>query len=234
MASVDIIYFKRATEIKLKKPTLIVCMPSPSLVPIVAGLYLTEKLNFEIIGYFSSDLFAPVISVHNSIAMPPVRIMANEKLNMIVVLSEIGLPLSATNKTADAILDLAKDFNVSEIGILLSTLEGEKGIYYIASKDYLKEKFHNLKINAFDEGAITGAGSLLYIKAQSSGFPTYALIAHQEQSLSDAKATEKLLKTIGKMYSFNIDTRELLLSEQEVIKAEEEIAKHDKENSMYE
>jgi predicted ATP-grasp superfamily ATP-dependent carboligase len=234
MTNVQVIYFKRATEIKLKQPYLVVCMPTPGLSGIMAGLYLCEKAGFEIIGYLSSDSYAPVISVHNSIAMPPVRIMASEKANMIMVISEIGLPISAVNKTADAIMEISNDYKVKEIGILLTTGEADESIYYLTQDKKLEEKFKSMKIKKFDEGALSGVGSILYIKAQQSLTPCYTLIA-VHQDLIDIKATKNLVKTLSKLYNLNIPLDDLTKQEQEFLKAEEEILREEKgSKEMYE
>jgi predicted ATP-grasp superfamily ATP-dependent carboligase len=228
MVEVKVVYFKKAKEIKLRKPSLIVFFPPPFSV-ILTGLYLTEKKSFEIIGYLSSDAYAPIIPVHKNIAMPPVRIMANEEINTIIVISEIAIPLSAINNTVEAIREIIDDYKVSEVCIISGIEENENGIYYLATDRKLKEKFENLQIKGLDEGSLTGVSGLLFMKMQENKIPSYVLLINEnEEELINVKGSEKAIKTIAKLHGFDIDTKDLAFEQLEIIKSEEDIMKQDK------
>jgi predicted ATP-grasp superfamily ATP-dependent carboligase len=228
MVEVNLVYFKRAKEIKLKNPSLILFFPPPFSV-ILTGLYLAEKKNFEIIGYLSSDAYAPIIPVHKNIAMPPVRIMANEEINTIIVISEIAIPLSAINNTVEAIREIIDDYKVSEVCIISGIEENENGIYYLATDRKLKEKFENLQIKGLDEGSLTGVSGLLFMKMQENKIPSYVLLINEnEEELINVKGSEKAIKTIAKLHGFDIDTKDLAFEQLEILKSEEDIMKQDK------
>jgi predicted ATP-grasp superfamily ATP-dependent carboligase len=228
MVEVNLVYFKRAKEIKLKNPSLIVFFPPPFSV-ILTGLYLAEKKNFEIIGYLSSDAYAPIIPVHKNIAMPPVRIMANEEINAIIIISEIAIPLSSINSTVEAITEVIDDYKVSEVCIVSAIEDDESGIYYLSTNKKLKQKFENLQIKELDEGSLTGVSGLLFMKMQESKIPSYVLLINEnEEELINIKGSEKAIKTIAKLHGFNIDTKDLAFEQLEILKSEEDIMKQDK------
>jgi uncharacterized protein (TIGR00161 family) len=211
MVEVKTAIYTLADNIKLKNPVLIVGMPSPGLVGTIAGVHLTQKNKFELVGYMTSDTFAPVAAIHDYTLLPPVRVMASEELNIVFVISEINIPVSASNKVGDAIIEVAKKFNVKEIAVLSSTSDEKKGLYHVTSTKELETTLRTeLGSKTLQEGALGGVGSLVLMKGKAANIPTYSLIAVQEFGVVDPNASAALLKALSKLYEFKVDIKELI------------------------
>ena len=210
MAEVNIVLFKKASKLKLDRPILLAGFPSPGLVGSIAAVHLTQADDFQYVGYIWGDHFAPVAAVHDYSLLPPVRIMASEKKNMVVVLSEISIPLSATAKVAEAVTEVAKHFKAREIGILSSISEGGTNVYFSTNSADMEKR---LKVAAkgakMKEGVVSGVGPLTMIKATEKGLPAYLLMVPSMSSGADSKASSKILKIVSRLYGISIDTTEL-------------------------
>ncbi len=210
MVNVNIFISQEAKTLKLKNPVLLVGFPSPGLVGSISAVHLTEGDDFKLVGYIWGDNFAPVAAVHDYSLMPPVRIMASEEKNLIVVLSEISIPLSATAKVAEAIVEVAKKFKAKEIAVMSSINETSKSAYYSANSPDMERKLKlAIKSVKMKEGAISGVGPLVMIKATERKMPAYILMVPSMSSGADAKASSRVLKMISNIYDIKIDTSEL-------------------------
>ena len=73
------ISFIEKKKIDLKGYTLIEGFPGMGLVGTIGAKYIVEKLNFNEMGYLESDIFVPILRVHEGIPIYPSRIFVNEK-----------------------------------------------------------------------------------------------------------------------------------------------------------
>jgi len=76
-------------KIDVENPIIIEGVPDIGLVGSIAVSHMVAEQNFEEVGYIKSDLFPPVMVVHDRKVLNPVRIFQKEKL--IAILSEIPI-----------------------------------------------------------------------------------------------------------------------------------------------
>ena len=76
-------------KIDVNSPIIIEGVPDMGLVGSIAVSHMILEQNFEEVGYIKSELFPPVMVVHERKVLNPVRIFQKEKL--IVILSEIPI-----------------------------------------------------------------------------------------------------------------------------------------------
>lgn len=81
-------------EIKGKEPSIVLGFPGTGLVGSVAASQLAEALKLEFVGYITSPDFAPLAAIHNYVPMPTARIHYSEKHNLVVILSEMSIPVT--------------------------------------------------------------------------------------------------------------------------------------------
>src|SRR4030095_7124205 len=84
---------KTADMRKLRKPTVIMGFPGTGLVGSVAASAFFELLSMASGGYISTPEFAPLAAIHDYKPMPAARIHYSEKHNMIVIISEMTIPI---------------------------------------------------------------------------------------------------------------------------------------------
>ncbi len=209
-------------KIKVKKdPKLIIALHSPGLIGSLAGLTLIQDKDFEHVGSFKSNRVPPIASIHKGKVYSPIRLYYNKKKNLLLFLSEVSIPTSASHEVGKAILEIIKKFKVKDLYILSSMNESE--FHYISNKD--------IKLNLYEinEGALAGLAALVLSEISELDIEYLALFAPVDDPQLDIKNTIKLLKKIEKLLGLKIDYRTLKkhLKEEE----EQENKEEDKEQS---
>ncbi len=202
----------RTMEIDAKNPLILVGFPGVGLVGSVATSYFVEKGGFKMAGYVTSDEFAPLAAIHNYMPLPPVRIYYSKDKNMVVVLSEIVVPVAVSNEMARTILDFAKALNSQKIisvgGISLKEAEG--AVYLVGNTKNEVDGLINKKIGkSIKEGATTGVTGTLLAMGSVTGYSILAVLAEASPDFVDPKAASNALQALSKIIDVPINTLEL-------------------------
>ena len=112
MANIEI---HRTETIKLREPTVVLGFPGTGLVGSVAASQLVDALDLKFGGYITSPDFAPLAAIHNYIPLPAARIHYSQKHNLVVILSEMSIPVANSMELADKILAFAKSLHAKSI-----------------------------------------------------------------------------------------------------------------------
>lgn len=210
MAAVEI---KKTANIgNLNRPTIIVGFPGTGLVGSVAAAHMVDILKLDFGGYIASDEFAPLAAIHDYTPMPPARFHYSEKHNIILILSEMSVPISLASPLADSIFELAKSTRAQRIISVggISLKEGKNEVYVIASqKNLVKEAAEKKIAKPIREGATTGVTGLLLTKGVLNNFPVITLLAESSEEYLDADAASRVLKALSKLLKIEINTARL-------------------------
>ncbi len=208
---------------KLKKPLLVIGFPGTGLVGSVAASQLVESLQLSFGGYISSSNFAPLAAIHNYKPLPAARIHYSEKQNMIVVISEMTIPIGTSMELADKIFDFARSVDASSIISLGGiSLKEEKGgdVYVVSSDPAMVKDIVGKKIaKPIREGATTGVTGLLLTKGTLEHFPVTTILAEASEEYLDPKAASNVLKVFARIINVPISTSTLEKEAKEVSKA---------------
>jgi uncharacterized protein len=202
----------KTSQIDAKNPLLIVGFPGVGLVGSVATAYFVEKAGFKMVGYITSNEFAPLAAIHNYMPLPPVRMYFSKEKNILVVLSEIVVPISVSNELADKILELAKEFKSEKIISLggISLKESENAVYLIGSTKSEVDSFIAKKYGrSIKEGATTGVTGTLLATGSMAGYSILAILAEASPDFVDPKAASNALQTLSKIINVPVSTLEL-------------------------
>src|SRR5208283_2660935 len=171
----------RTVDLKnLKKPTLVIGLPGTGLVGSVAASQIVDALQMQFVGYLSSAEFAPLAAIHDFKPMPPARIHYSEKYNMLVVISEMTIPVGSSLEVAEKIFEFAKSVGASSIISLggISLQDEKKGVYIVSSDASIVKDAVNKKIaKPIKEGATTGVTGILLAKGTLEHFPITTILA---------------------------------------------------------
>ncbi|MEM4166313.1 MAG: PAC2 family protein [Candidatus Bilamarchaeaceae archaeon] len=203
---------KMANFSNLKNPTVIVGFPGTGLVGSVAASHLIDVLKLDFGGYIESEEFAPLAAIHDYTPMPAARIHYSEKYNLILVLSEMSVPVVLAAPLADAIFDFAKSLKCNKIISIggISLKEGKTEVYVIASnKEMTKDITEKRIAKPIREGATTGVTGLLLTKGALEKFPIITLLAESSDEYLDADAASRVLKALAKILNIEISTARL-------------------------
>jgi uncharacterized protein len=208
----DVEIRKTADLRKLKKPLLILGLPGTGLVGSVAASQIVESLSMAFGGYLSSADFAPLAAIHDYKPLPAARIHYSEKFNVVVIISEMTIPVSSSLDVAEKIFIFAKSIDASSIISLGGiSLKEEKGEVYVVSsnreavKDAIARKF----AKPIKEGATTGVTGILLAKGTLENFPVTTILAESSEEFLDPQAAAKVIRTLTKMTGLQIETADL-------------------------
>lgn len=205
------IEFRKLKPLKAKDATLVVGFPTSGLVGSIAASYLASKLGMEFVGYYTSEKIPPVTAIHDYKPLPPIRVYASEEKHLVVVLSEIIVPISISNEMARHIAELADKVNSPVVITLggISQNEAEHAVYAISTDSRLAEDLVKRKlVKKVKEGATTGVVGLLLFPGIVKQ-PVLALLGESETERPDPGAAADVLRTLSKIIDVDVDTGEL-------------------------
>jgi len=206
------IVIKKLAKVKLNKPTIILGLPGVGLVGSVAASYLIESMGLKLYGYIKSPDFAPLASIHDYKPYPPARIHYSKKYNLLVILSEMSIPISCSQELADKIYSFAMSLNAKELITLGGITMKEKPhmLYLISSNVKYSEKFiKNKRFKPIKEGATTGVGGLLLTQGALEDFPVTLMLSEASADYLDPGAASLLLHALSEELNVKIDTKKL-------------------------
>lgn len=206
------IEFHEVTKCNLKNPILITGFPGLGLVGTVAASYLVEKLNMELYGYITGTDFPPLAAVHDYTPSFPARIYVSKEHNLIVLLSEFIIPLTAVYDFSNKIMEFGKEKKVSKIISLGGiSIKGEQDSVYViaSSKKLVKELVKNKMVKLIKEGATTGVTGVLLAHGAATKFPVVSLLAEARPDYMDPRAASMVLSVLKEFIDLSFDTREL-------------------------
>ncbi|MDD5171426.1 MAG: PAC2 family protein [Candidatus ainarchaeum sp.] len=197
---------------KLRKPIVIMGFPGTGLVGSVAASQVVESLQMQFGGYISSAEFAPLAAIHDYKPMPAARVHFSEKHNMIVIISEMTIPVGSSMDVANKIYDFAKSVDASTIISLggISLQDEKKGVYVVSSDQTIVKDIIAKKIaKPIKEGATTGVTGLLLSKGTLEHFPITTILAESSEEYLDPRAASNVLKVLNRILGIDISTARL-------------------------
>ncbi len=214
-----------SVKIVEKKPissdaTMIIGLPDVGLVGLIATSYLISELNLEEIAYMDSDLFPPVIVLHEGLPHAPLRIYGNQKL--IVVISELAVPAPAIYTITREIVNWAKNKKINRIismgGIPTENRQSinEPEVFVTASNQELLNTITNTGLKILKEGYIVGAQALSMRYSISNKLQSIAILAQSFYNYPDPQAAAIALKVLSKISEVKIDVSKLLEKGEEI------------------
>jgi uncharacterized protein len=203
-------------KIKLNKkppinPVVIEAFPSKGYVSTIAASYMIKKLDMELIGYIRSQDLEAVTVVHENMPMWPIRIYSKD--NLVLIFSEIMIPLKLIHSFSEYIADWIGQIKAEEV-ILLANIMGihsegdDHRIYGIACGGNSLEKLKDAGVKLLDEGVLTGMSSSLMLRCMEKGMPSLALMV-ETHYVPDVLAASSMLTILNKILDIEIDVKGL-------------------------
>lgn len=215
----------------LSKYTLIEGFPGMGLVGTISAKYLIERMKFKLYGYIDSDIFIPVIRVHNGLPVNPSRIYVNDERKLAVLISEQIIPRRHTDYMAEQVVDWVRKKGIRKL-ISLSGIHAEDGakgmVYGIASNDDSKKVLEKHKVEVIGDGITTGVTALILLKLKNSDIEACSIMGNVKIA-ADYEAAAELIKKLNEILELNIVVEPLLKeareTEKELMKQLERIQK---------
>ena len=212
MDMVDSIEIHKLSEIKSKNPTVVIGFPGTGLVGSVAASQLVDVLDLEFVGYITSASFAPLAAIHNYKPLPPARIHYSQKYNLVVILSEMSIPINSSMELANKLFEFSITLNAGMIISLggISLKEEQDAVYVVSSDQKIIKNIVGKKLaKPIREGATTGVTGILLSKGMLEHFPVLSILAEASQDYLDPHAASNVLKVLSDVLDVKIDTNQL-------------------------
>ncbi len=210
----EIVQIIEDRDVRFRSPIAVEGLPDVGLVGTIASSHMIEQLKLDEVAHLESEEFPPVMVLRDGILKDPVRIYGNE--NLLVLTSEIPLPIATLNPAARAIARWFKAKNV-KMAVSLSGIPVQDrvdiktpNVYSVAnnaeSLGFLKKQ----GIEVMEEGFIAGIYALLLKESSRVELPAVALLSQSFLKYPDPGAAASVIQALNKLIGVNVDVQSLL------------------------
>lgn len=202
----------------LKSPYIIEGFPGIGLVGTISANYLVEKLGMEPLGHVMCERFSPIASVHNYAPLHPARMYKSRKHNLVVLFSELVIPMNTIYPLSQVIFEWAKKHKARQIISLGGiNIKGDQDtVYGIASLPELSRMIERKGVKLIREGVTTGVSGVLLADCATRNFPAISLLAEAHAEYMDPKGAAMVLNMLSKVINVKIDTHDLISQSKEI------------------
>ena len=200
-------------KVNMEQSTFIEGFPGAGLVGPMAVSYIIDKLGMEYVGYLESDEFPPIISIHEGIPMPPMRIYFSAKQKIVSIFAEFAIPISLIHELSNKIYEFISANNMVMIvgigGFPSQPLPENKTVFTITSDKKVAEDIKKLGLEPILEGVSAGVGPMLMLKSKQDKLPALNILVPVDQNLINPVYAELAIDAINKLMNLNIDIEDL-------------------------
>ncbi|MDE1833256.1 MAG: proteasome assembly chaperone family protein [Candidatus Micrarchaeota archaeon] len=223
------IEIKLFKKVDLSKYTFIEGFPGIGLVGPMAISYIIDKMGLDYVGYMESTDFPPLISVHDTRPMPPIRVYVSQKYRIVTIFAEFAVPLELVYDMTNAVYGFITNnkisgiFSISGIPVLSST--GMNSAMVVASRDNELKLALKVGLKPIKEGVATGITALLLKRSALDGFPDTSIMVPLDQSMANPKYAKVAIEALNSLLGLGIDTEELAKEAKEMEEKLKELMK---------
>ncbi len=206
--------------VKHKNPIVIEGLPDVGLVGTIAASYIVERMGYKEIGYIESDLFPPVMVVHEGKSKNPLRIYGDE--GVVVVLSEVAIPVGAVYPLTEALADWVKEIDsklvISMTGLpATNRIDIEKPeVFAVGNNEEALNELKDKQMELLEEGFIAGPYAVMLRECSKRKISAISLLAQCFPVYPDPGAAASAIESLDKFLKLGIDIKELLEKGEEI------------------
>lgn len=205
-------------------PIVIEGLPDVGLVGTIAASYIVEKLDYKEIGHIESDLFPPVMVIHDGKLEHPFRIYSDEGGGVVVVLSEVAVPPKAVYPLTTALADWFHKINAKQPVLSIKGLpmkdrmDIEKPeVFAVGNNEDAVVILKDKQIELLEEGFIAGTYAIMLRECAKRKLSAISLLAQCFPVYPDPGAAASVIEYIKKFITgFEIDVGQLLENAEEI------------------
>lgn len=195
------------------EPVIIVGLPDVGLVGVIAAFHLASSLKMEDVGSIESDLFPPLVVLHDGLPKAPVRLMRSG--DIVVILSETAIPAGAVYKLAQAVVRWAQEKRAKLLISIGGVAAEDRAnidrpkVFASASDEALLQSLKEKGLQVLDRGYIVGPYALMLRYSSMQKIPAVSLLAEAFFNYPDPEAAASALSELNKVLGLNIDLTSL-------------------------
>lgn len=222
-------------EVDIDGYTLIEGFPGMGLVGPMAISYMIDKLGMEYVGYMESEKFPPIVSIHNSEPMPPVRLYASKRHKILSIFAEFAIAAPMVKEIGNVIYQFLQKSGVKRVicigGLPSPTTESDK-TYVIASDPAELKLAKAAGLMPIIDGVSAGVSAILITNTitDKKPFPITNILVPVDQSIVDPRYAELAIKAINDLLGLKVDVSELETEAKAVEQKVQELLKKSRES----
>lgn len=203
-----------------RRPYLVVGVPEAGLVGSIAASYMAQRLALPEVGYLDSDLFPPIVVVHDGEPRSPFRIFGREDL--VIVNAEVPASPELYSPIAQALTawgrDLQSPLMIGMTGLpSRQRLEVERPrVFALSSSPEVRESFRRAGSEAFQEGFLVGFYAQLMRACLKAGQPNLTLLAESHLQFPDPGAAAGIVAQLSAYLSLGLDVSPLIEESEQI------------------
>lgn len=206
--------------VDIEKPMIIEGIPDVGLAGTIAVSHLLDQIEFKHIGTVESDLLPPVMVIHDSKPVHPVRLYSRD--NLILLFSEIAIPPVAINPFTKTLVNWFREQN-ADLVISLSGIPTQNRMdieelsgFGVGNDDEARGMLKRNEIEFLEEGFISGVYALMLRECTKNNISALSILAQCFPAYPDPGAAAEVLKLLDRILNLGIDVEELLRKSDEV------------------
>ncbi len=196
-------------------------LPDVGLVGTLATIHLIKQFKMEEVGYYDSNKLPPILVLDSGLPKSPVRIFSHR--NIMVLTSEVALPLNVFDDLANSIIEFAVEKKFRAVIMITGLITRDRidvevpRVFGAASSEEGLKLLKNAGIELMNEGYLAGINALILKKAASKGVTSIVLMAQSFEAYPDPGAAASALESLAKIIGITIDV-EKLRKEEEILR----------------
>lgn len=193
--------------VDLKGGTAVEAFPGVGLVGHIAGSYMINALDMELIGFIMSETLPPLSIVVEGDVIPPLRVYTHDSL--VLFIADIPIPSESVFDITKSIAEFLKKKGIQKSISLAGVGTGKQGEkIYGAATD--KKLLDDMNVEPLQIGSIMGASGLLLLECKRLDIPAVGLLAETFGNVPDPRASAMLVEELGRIFNLKIDVGPLL------------------------
>ncbi len=194
-------------------------LPDVGLVGVLASSHLVSSLDMKEVGSLESELFPPIVVLHDGLPKSPIRIFSDGKL--VVIAAETAIPVSLIHAVGEAIVDWAISKNVKlVVSIGGMAIQNRQDIDQPKVFAALSSKELASKLNGFaevlGEGYIVGAYALILKRCSELSVPAITLMSQSYYNYPDPEAAAAALTALNGILGLKVQVSDLIHKGEEI------------------
>ncbi|MGB2727956.1 MAG: PAC2 family protein [Halobacteriota archaeon] len=220
MAMEEVVRIVEVEGVVHKNPIVIAGLPDVGLVGTIAASYIVDKMGYKEIGYVESDLFPPVMVIHEGELKYPFGIYGNG--SVIVLLSEVVVPPNAIYPLTRALTAWIKEIG-AKLVIPITGLPVENRVdiskpevFAVGNSEAAVKELREKQMELLEEGFIAGTYAIMLRECRKRDLNAISLLAQCFPVYPDPGAAASAIESLEMFLKLGIDVGELLEKGEEI------------------
>jgi len=200
--------------------TVVFGFPDVGLVGVIAASHLVDELKLVEVAYVDSTLLPPLVVLHEGLPHSSIRIFGDD--NLLLVISEVPVPVDVIYPVMDALIDWGRSKNIKMMialgGIPIQDRQDAKElkVFAAASSPEALKIPEDKQIEILTEGYLVGAQAIMLQRAANNKIPAITLLAQCFYNYPDPEAAAEVLKELGRITGIKVNFVKLLEKGEEI------------------